>query len=185
MNEQQLRQKVADTINAWVGSTRGSAGHREILQIYNGHTPLARGYRVQLGDAYCATTASAAYIAVGMADFTGTECGVDPWIKIAQGLGNGVFAPDKDISRQELVTMLYRYYHDYEKKALAAESKSVSFKDSGDIAGWAAAAVKVMTDAGVLRGYDNGDGTHSFRPQNTATRAEAAQIISGLSKLTP
>ncbi|MGI5873830.1 MAG: S8 family peptidase [Bacillota bacterium] len=105
--------------------------------------------------------------------------------KIAQGLGNGVFAPDKDISRQELVTMLYRYYHDYEKKALAAESKSVSFKDSGDIAGWAAAAVKVMTDAGVLRGYDNGDGTHSFRPQNTATRAEAAQIISGLSKLTP
>ena len=76
MNEQQLRQKVADTINAWVGSTRGSAGHREILQIYNAHTPLARGYRVQQGDAYCATTVSAAWIKCGIAEYTGTECSV-------------------------------------------------------------------------------------------------------------
>lgn len=87
MNEKELRQKVADTINAWVGAVKGDAVHAEILRIYNSHRPLARGYTVQKGDAYCATTASAAYISTGMADFTGTECGVDPWIKIAQGLG--------------------------------------------------------------------------------------------------
>ena len=87
MNEKELRQKVADTINAWVGAVKGDAVHAEILRIYNSHRPLARGYTVQKGDAYCATAASAAYISVGMADFTGTECGVDPWIKIAQGLG--------------------------------------------------------------------------------------------------
>lgn len=47
MNEQQLRQKVADTINAWVGSTRGSAGHKKILQIYNppGSVYEAEGYK--------------------------------------------------------------------------------------------------------------------------------------------
>lgn len=87
MNEKELRQKVADTINAWVGAVKGDAVHAEILRIYNSHRPLARGYTVQKGDAYCATAASAAYISAGMAEFTGTECGVDPWIKIAQGLG--------------------------------------------------------------------------------------------------
>ena len=48
MTENQLRQKVADIINAWVGATKGSAKHLEILEIYNGHKPLARGYRKQL-----------------------------------------------------------------------------------------------------------------------------------------
>lgn len=87
MNEQQLRQKVADTISAWVGSTRGSAGHREILQIYNAHTPLARGYRVQQGDAYCATTVSATWIKTGIAAYTGTECGVGQFVEIAKAKG--------------------------------------------------------------------------------------------------
>ena len=31
MTENQLRQKVADIINAWVGATKGSAKHLEIL----------------------------------------------------------------------------------------------------------------------------------------------------------
>ena len=44
MTENQLRQNVANIINAWVGATKGSARHLEILEIYNGHEPLARGY---------------------------------------------------------------------------------------------------------------------------------------------
>ena len=62
MTENELRQKVANIINAWVGATKGSAKHLEILEIYNTHRPLARGYTVKVTDAYCATTASAAYI---------------------------------------------------------------------------------------------------------------------------
>ena len=62
MTGNELRRKVADIINAWDGATRGSAKHLEILNIYNNHKPLARGYRVQVGDAHCATTTSAAYI---------------------------------------------------------------------------------------------------------------------------
>ena len=87
MTEQELRNKVVSKMLGWEGAQRGDSRHAEILAIYNGHKPLARGYTVQKGDAYCATTASAAYIAAGMADFTGTECGVEPWVKIAQGLG--------------------------------------------------------------------------------------------------
>ena len=87
MTEQQLRQKVADTMSSWLGATRGSSTHLEILRIYNSHTPLARGYKVQTGDAYCATSASAAYIANGLSDYTGTECGCGKWVEIAKAKG--------------------------------------------------------------------------------------------------
>jgi LysM repeat protein len=87
MTENQLRKKVADTINAWVGATKGSAKHLDILEVYNNFSPLARGYKVQVKDAYCATTVSAAYIRAGIAEYTGTECGVGKYILIAQKMG--------------------------------------------------------------------------------------------------
>ena len=87
MTEQQLRQNVANIMLSWVGGARGTAEHAEILRIYNGHKPLARGYAVQAKDAYCATTVSAAYIKAGIAAYTGTECGVQEYIKVAQKKG--------------------------------------------------------------------------------------------------
>lgn len=87
MTEQQLRQNVADIISGWIGSKRGDAKHLEILDIYNNHKPLARGYKVKVSDPHCATTVSADYIKAGIAEFTGTECGVDEFIKIAQKKG--------------------------------------------------------------------------------------------------
>ena len=87
MTGNELRQKVADIINAWNGATRGSAKHLEILNIYNNHKPLARGTRVQVGDAHCATTTSAAYIKAGIAEYTGTECGVGKYVEIAKKKG--------------------------------------------------------------------------------------------------
>lgn len=87
MTENQLRQKVADIISGWVGATRRTAKHLEILSIYNNHKPLARGYKVQVNDAYCATTVSAAYIKAGIAQYIGTECGVGKYIEIAKSRG--------------------------------------------------------------------------------------------------
>jgi len=83
MTEQDLRNKVVSIMLGWEGAQRGDARHTEILSIYNNHKPLARGYAVQKNDAYCATTASAAYIKAGIAQYTGTECGVGKWIDIA------------------------------------------------------------------------------------------------------
>ncbi len=87
MTENELRQKVVDTINAWIGATKGTAKHLDILEIYNNHKPLARGYKVQVNDAYCATTVSAAYIRAGIAEYTGTECGVEKYTLVAKKLG--------------------------------------------------------------------------------------------------
>lgn len=78
---------MPDIINAWVGATKGSAKHLEILEIYNSHKPLARGYKMQVKDAYCAATVSAAYIKAGIAEYTGTECGVEKFVQIAKNKG--------------------------------------------------------------------------------------------------
>ncbi|MCM1236962.1 MAG: LysM peptidoglycan-binding domain-containing protein [Ruminococcus flavefaciens] len=87
MTENELRQKVADIINAWVGATKGTAKHLDILEVYNNYRPLARGYKVQVNDAYCATTVSAAYIRAGIAEYTGTECGVEKYTVVAKNKG--------------------------------------------------------------------------------------------------
>lgn len=87
MTEDKLRQKVADIMNGWIGAVRGDYRHAAILSAYNNHKPLAMGYAVQLNDAYCATTASAAYILAGISDYTGTECSVPRWITEAQKRG--------------------------------------------------------------------------------------------------
>lgn len=85
--ERTLRQKVAGIISGWIGATKGSAKHLEILEVYNGYKPLARGYKVQKNDAYCATAVSAAYILAGIAGYTGTECGVGKFISVAKSKG--------------------------------------------------------------------------------------------------
>lgn len=87
MTEQQLREKVVSIISSWVGSTKGSAKHKEILNTYNAHKPLARGYAVKASDDYCATTVSAAYLKAGIAAYTGTECGVERYTEVAKSKG--------------------------------------------------------------------------------------------------
>lgn len=72
------RSDVVRTCQSWVGVTEPN--HQFILDIYNNHKPLARGYKVKIRDAWCATFASAALIANG---WTGpTECGCEEWIKL-------------------------------------------------------------------------------------------------------
>ena len=100
---------------------------------------------------------------------------------IVYGVGGGKFAPYQPISRQEVVTMLYRYYNDYKKVTLPVDdSKSVNFEDAADIADWAKESVTAMVKAGIIEGYAVGSGRYVFRPQTIATRAVAARIISGL-----
>ena len=87
MTEFQLRKKVCDIMQSWVGATRGSTRHKEILRIYNSYKPLPRGYAVQVGDAYCATTVSAAWIEANVASVAVIECSVPKMVSLAQARG--------------------------------------------------------------------------------------------------
>lgn len=87
MTEQQLRQKVVDTILGWVGLNEADGSHKKIVDIYNSHKPLARGYALQYTDAWCAGTVSAVAIVNNITDIMPTEVGVGKMIDLYKALG--------------------------------------------------------------------------------------------------
>ena len=60
MTGNELRQKCAAIINAWVGGVYQGASHREIINIWNAWAKTHGGYVMSISDPYCAATVSAA-----------------------------------------------------------------------------------------------------------------------------
>ncbi len=93
----------------------------------------------------------------------------------ANGIVNGVsadkFAPNAEITREQMATIIYRY-----GKAtgiVPASENDISYTDADEISDYAKDAAKWAYNAGIILG--NADG--SFAPSRTATRAEAATIF--------
>ena len=59
------RQAMIAKMKSWIGKNEADGSFREIIDIYNSHTPRARGYKLQYSDEWCAGTVSAAAIATG------------------------------------------------------------------------------------------------------------------------
>ena len=84
-----------------------------------------------------------------------------------KGISDGT-NPNGDITREQMVTMLYRY----------AGMPSVSgnllngYKDADQVSSWAKDAMTWAVTNGIIQGKGNG----TLDPQGTATRAEVAQI---------
>lgn len=87
MTEKELRQKVVDTAVSYLGCKEANGSHRKIIDLYNSHKPLARGYAVKYTDAWCSTFASAVAIACGLTDIIPTECGCERHIDLFKKLG--------------------------------------------------------------------------------------------------
>lgn len=86
----------------------------------------------------------------------------------------GEFAPDRDVTRQELATMLMRYA-DY--KGYDRESGSISgYPDVGSVASWAMDGMEWAVTEGVISGVSNGS-TTTLSASATATRAQAAAMF--------
>lgn len=86
------------------------------------------------------------------------------------GVGGGRFAPEQTMTREALVTMLYRYAN---QAGLATDHRSgLNFTDADSVSSWAEEAVNWACEAGILQGSDN-----QLRPGATATRAEVASIL--------
>ena len=80
-----------DAINvmrSWIGLSRAKGTHKPIIDLYNGHKPLARGYKMSYTDDYCDATVSAVFIKLGAVSLIGgTECGVEEHIKLFKAAG--------------------------------------------------------------------------------------------------
>ena len=80
-------QSLVDKIASWAGCHEGDPVHKHIIDTYNSHTPLARGYKVKYTDAWCATTISAAAIECNMTDLIPTECSCQRMIDLFKQKG--------------------------------------------------------------------------------------------------
>ena len=87
MTESQIREKVVAAAKAWLGCNEADGSHRQIVDVYNSHRPLARGYKLQYGDAWCAGFVSAVAIKCGLTDIMPTEVGVGEMIDLYRRLG--------------------------------------------------------------------------------------------------
>ena len=85
--ERQTRSAVVAQAQTWLGTEEGSARHLALLEIYNLHKPLARGYVVTAADNWCATFGSAVAIELDLTDVIPTECGCERQIELWKDLG--------------------------------------------------------------------------------------------------
>ncbi len=93
---------------------------------------------------------------------------------IVQGTGDGVFSPDKSITRQEAAAFMFRYSKAMGYDMTVADNAATDkFSDASRVAPWANDAVNWVLGKKVIGG--NADGT--LNPGGTATRAQVAQII--------
>lgn len=88
--ESELRVKVVAQARSWLGCKESDGSHKKIIDVYNGHKPLAVGYVVKYTDAWCSTFASAVAIACGLTDIIPTECGCERHIQLFKKLGRWV-----------------------------------------------------------------------------------------------
>ena len=92
---------------------------------------------------------------------------------IIQGVGGGLFQPDRQVSRQEMATMLYRFAEFIQLTASTSTDATLNYSDASSIASWAEDAALYCQETGIITGRTGG----SFAPGETATRAEVTAII--------
>ena len=96
--------------------------------------------------------------------------------KIVSGYSNGKFAPNDPITREQLAVILNQYCN-YKGKYKASTANLSSFKDSSKISSYAKWGMNWAVGNKIING-SNG----KLNPQGTATRAEAAAMLSNYCK---
>ncbi len=88
---------------------------------------------------------------------------------VVRGYEDGSFRPDNNITRQEFITLLYRYLGEPTVKT----DKLSAFKDSAAVANYARTAMRWAAENDVLKGYED----QTIRPEDNMTRAEMSALI--------
>ena len=88
--------KIVDQAKAWLGKNEKDGSHKEIIDIYNGHKPLARGYKVNWKtDPWCAVFVSSVAIQLGYTDIIPTECSCSKMIELLKKIDS--FVEDESV----------------------------------------------------------------------------------------
>lgn len=91
---------------------------------------------------------------------------------VVAGMDDGTFAPNANVTREQLATMLCSYTR-FKGKDATATGNIDQFSDVGRVSSWAADNVKWAVGHGIMAGKDG----NVIDPTGNATRAEMAQMI--------
>ena len=97
---------------------------------------------------------------------------------IAEGYGEGIFAPNDAVTREQMVTILWRYamYKSFDV-SVGVETNILSYGDAFDIAHYAIPAMQWACGSGLMRGIADENGGMILDPQGTTTRAQTATML--------
>ncbi|MBP1925149.1 methionine-rich copper-binding protein CopC [Sedimentibacter acidaminivorans] len=92
---------------------------------------------------------------------------------ITAGVGNNMFLPEKEITRQEMFTLLYNALNVIGRLPKQTSDKTLSdFADEELVDSWAKEAMTLLIETGTISGNAG-----KLSPISTTTRAEMAQVL--------
>ena len=89
---------------------------------------------------------------------------------VVAGIGDGLFDPTANVTREEFAQMMYNYAS-YKEYDLTLEGDLSQFEDASAISSWAETAMSWANGSGLINGHDDG----TIDPQGTTTRAPGCQ----------
>ena len=92
---------------------------------------------------------------------------------ITLGISEEKFAPDREVTREQMAVFIHRYLS---LKGETVEAGELTYRDSLEISDYATEAVGVCSAIGIFQGDNHGN----FNPLDDATRAEAAAVFTRL-----
>lgn len=91
---------------------------------------------------------------------------------IVGGVGEGKFAPNEEITREQFATILYRYAN-FKGMNVTSKAKLDNFSDNNEISTWATDAIAWANASGIITGTS----ATTISPKNGAVRAQAAAMF--------
>ncbi len=143
---------------------------------------LATAMLLQVNVCSALTYKKADYADQNFPDVIGTECeDAALYLKAfgyISGYPDGTFKPEKDITRAEMVRIMFEFSNEA-KAALNKQTEPLNnFKDV-PTDHWAKQYIEIAAQVGLVSGYGNG----IFKPNNNITHAEALTMIMNVHSL--
>lgn len=95
--------------------------------------------------------------------------------EIVLGMGDGTFAPEAEITREQMAAILYRYAA-YRGDDMTTDADLAAFPDEERVSAYAREALAWAVDRGLINGVAQ-NGESWLEPQAGATRAQVATIL--------
>lgn len=179
---------VLDVARGWLGYSEKNGKFKEILDVYNSHKPLARGYKIKTTDEWCDCFVSACAIKAGAVDLIGTEVGCERHIAIFKE--KDIWIEDGTVKPKVGDIILFNWNQSYQPNDGAADHIGFVEQQYGNTIvciegnkGESVSRRTINVGWGYIRGFArpkySGIGTATTKPKKKTTDAIAKEVIQG------